>query len=64
MKDEENVITYLLHVDEIVNTIRGLSENIEYPMIVQNVLRSLHLIFDIKVSTNEEMEYIHKLTMD
>jgi hypothetical protein len=28
MKDKENVATYLLRVDEIVNTIRGLGETI------------------------------------
>ena len=26
MKDEENVASYLLHVDEIINTIKGLGE--------------------------------------
>jgi hypothetical protein len=41
MKDEENVAVYLLCVDEIVNTIRGLGENVEEPMILQKVLRSL-----------------------
>jgi uncharacterized lipoprotein YehR (DUF1307 family) len=49
MKDEENVASYLLHVDEIVNTIRGLGETVEESMIVQKVLRSLPLIFDAKV---------------
>jgi hypothetical protein len=50
MKDEENVAAYLLHVDEIVNTIRGLGEMVEESMIVQKVLRSLPLRFDAKVS--------------
>jgi hypothetical protein len=50
MKDEENVAAYLLCVDEIVNTIRGLGEKVEEPMIVQKVLRSLPLRFDAKVS--------------
>ena len=34
MKDEENVATYLLCVVEIGNTIRGLGENVEEPMII------------------------------
>jgi hypothetical protein len=51
-------------VDEIVNTIRGLGEKVEEPMIVQNVLRSLPLIFDAKVSTIEEMKDLDSLTMD
>ena len=29
MKDEENVVAYFLGEDEIVNTIRGLSEKFE-----------------------------------
>jgi hypothetical protein len=53
MKDEENVTTYLLHVDEIVNIIRGLGENVEESMIVQKVFKSLPLRFDAKVSTIE-----------
>jgi hypothetical protein len=39
MKDKENVAVYLLHVDEIFNTIRGLGETIEEMMIVHKVLR-------------------------
>ena len=31
MKDKENVAVYLLHVDEIFNTVRGLGENVEEP---------------------------------
>lgn len=34
VKDKENVTSYVLHVDEIVNTIRGLGERIEESMIV------------------------------
>jgi hypothetical protein len=56
MKDEEMVASYLLHVDEIFNTIKGLGEKVEEPMIVQKVLRSLPLIFDAKVSSIEEMK--------
>jgi hypothetical protein len=56
MKDEENVSTYLLRMDEIVNTIRGLSEKVEEQMIVQKVLRSLPLRFDAKVITIEDMK--------
>lgn len=41
MKVEKNITTYLLHVDEIVNTIRGLGEKMEDSMIVQKALRSL-----------------------
>ena len=39
MKDEENVAAYLLHVDEIVNTIKWIGETVEEPVIVQKVLK-------------------------
>jgi hypothetical protein len=64
MKDEKNVTTYLLCVAEIVNTIRGLGEKVEEPMIVQKVLRSLPLIFDAKFYSIEEMKDLDSLTMD
>jgi hypothetical protein len=64
MKEEENVVVYLLRVDEIVNTIKGLGETVTEPMIVQKVLRSLPLRFDTKVSAIEEIKYLYQLTMD
>jgi hypothetical protein len=64
MKDEKNVAAYLLHVDEIVNTIRGLSEIVAEPMIVQKVLRSLLFRFDAKFSSIKEMKDLDQLTMD
>jgi hypothetical protein len=64
MKEEENVVSYLLHVDEIVNTTRGLGEKVEEPIIIQKMLRSLPIIFDAKFSFNEEMKDLDKLTMD
>ena len=64
MKDEENVASYILYVDEIVNTIKGLGEKVEELIIVQKVLRSLPLIFNLKVSTIEEMKDLDRLTMD
>jgi hypothetical protein len=56
MKDKEKVAAYLLYVDKIANTIRGLGETIAKPMIVKKVLMSLLLIFDSKVSSIEEMK--------
>jgi hypothetical protein len=64
MKDKENVATYLLCVDEIIETIRGLGEKDEEPMILQNLLRSPPLRFDAKFSNIEEMKDLDKLTMD
>ena len=64
MQEKENVATYLLYVDEIVNTIIGLGEKVEELMIVKKVLRSLPLIFDAKFSAIEEMKDLDSLTMD
>jgi hypothetical protein len=59
IKDKENVVDYLLSVDEIVDTIRGLGETIEEPMIVQKVLTSLPLRFSSKVSSIEKMKDLY-----
>ena len=64
MKDEEHFAAYLLHVDEIFNTIRRLGEMVEESIIVQNVLRSLPLSFDAKVSSIEKVKDLDKLTID
>jgi hypothetical protein len=56
--------SYLLHVDGIVNIIKGLGEKVEELMILQKVLRSLPLIFDAKIFTIEEMKDLDSLTMD
>jgi hypothetical protein len=41
---------HLLKVDEVVNAIRGLGEEVKEPLVVQKVLRSLLLRYDVKVS--------------
>jgi hypothetical protein len=41
MKKDENIATYFLRVDEIVNAIMGLGEEIKESVNVQKVLRSL-----------------------
>jgi hypothetical protein len=63
MKDQEKIASYLLCVDEIVNIIKGLGEIAVGPMIVKKVLRSLPLIFDVKVSSIKEMKDVDQLTM-
>ena len=64
MKEEENIVEYLLRVDEIVNIIRGLGEQVNDSTIVQQVLRSLPMICDSQLSTLESQENLDKLTMD
>jgi hypothetical protein len=61
MKEYENIASYLLWVDEIVNEIIGLGE--EY-VIVQQVLRSLPMRFDPKVSALEERADLDSISMD
>ena len=51
MKEKENIVEYLLNVDEIVHTIIGLGEEVNDSTIVQKVLRSLPMRYDAKVST-------------
>ena len=34
MKDEEDIATYILRVDELVNTIRGVGEEVNHSIVV------------------------------
>jgi hypothetical protein len=64
MKEDENIASYFLRVDEIVNAIIGLGEEIKESVIVQKVLRSLPMIFDAKISTLEERVDLDSISMD
>jgi hypothetical protein len=64
MDEKEDIATYLLKVDEVFNSIRGLGEELDESLVVQKVLRSLPLRYDAKVSTIEENRYLTKMTMD
>eukprot|EP00253_Pinus_taeda_P014082 PITA_14082 len=64
MDDEEGIASYFLQVAEVVNSLKGLGENIEIRTIVQKVLRSLPNRFDSKVSAIEEIKDLDTLTMD
>ena len=64
MKEDENIVTYYLWVDEIVNAILGLGEEIKEYAIVQKVLRSLPMRFDPKISSLEEREDLESISMD
>lgn len=64
MLDEENIAALILQVDEIVNTIQGLSEEFEESIVAQKILRSLLDRFNSKVSTIEEMKDLDKLSVD
>eukprot|EP00253_Pinus_taeda_P017654 PITA_17654 len=64
MEDEEDIAAYFLRVAEVVNSLKGLGENIEESTIVQKVLRSLLDRFDSKISTIEEIKDLDTLKMD
>ena len=49
MEENEDIATYFLRIDEVVDTMRGLWENIKDINIVQKVLRSLPVRFNSKL---------------
>jgi hypothetical protein len=55
MKEDENIASYFLQVDETVNAIIGLREQIKESVIFQKVQRSLLMRFDPKISALEEI---------
>jgi hypothetical protein len=64
MKEEENIAEYLQRVDEVTNSIRALGEELKDQPIVQNILRSLPMRYDAKISTLEDRPDLDKLTVD
>ena len=64
MKEEENIVEYLLRVDEIVNVIKGLWGEIKEKGVVQKLLRTLPTRYNPKVSTVEYRDDIELLTVD
>jgi hypothetical protein len=54
MKEDEDIVTYFPRVDEIVNSIKGLGEEMKEPVIVQKVLRSLPMRYDPNILSPEE----------
>jgi hypothetical protein len=64
MKEDENIASYFLRVDEIVNAIIGLGEEIKEYVTIQKVLRSLPMRFNPKISTLEERSDINSTSMD
>ena len=64
MKEDEDITTYFLRVDEIVNAIIGLGEEIEEYVIVLKILRSLSMRFNPKISALEERSDLNSISMD
>jgi hypothetical protein len=64
MKEDENIVAYLLRVDETINEIMGLGEEIQESVIVQKVLRSLPMRFDPNIPALEERADLNSIRMD
>jgi hypothetical protein len=64
MKEDEDITTYFLRFDEIVNAIIGLGEEIKESVILQKVLTSLPMRFNPKISTLEERSDPNSISMD
>jgi hypothetical protein len=64
MEEYEDIATYFLRIDEVVNTMRGLGETVENVIIVQKVLRSLPARFYPKISSLEERTDTATLLID
>jgi hypothetical protein len=64
MKEDENMTAYFLRVNETVNAIIGLGEEIKEFVIVQKVLRSLPMIFNLNISALEERSDLNSIRMD
>jgi hypothetical protein len=64
MDEKEYIATYFLRVDEVVNVIKGLGEYLNEYLVVQKVLRSLLLKYEVKVSGIEETMALTKMKMD
>jgi hypothetical protein len=63
MDENEDIATYLLRVDEIVNAVRVLGEEFKESLVSLKVLRLLPSRYDAKVSTIEENRDLTKMTM-
>ena len=50
MNDDETLSKFLLRIEEIVNSMKGLGEKFDEAILVQKILRSLPMIFNPKVS--------------
>jgi hypothetical protein len=63
MDEDEIISKYLLHIEELVNTMKGLGEMIDESFLVQKILRSLPDRFNSKVSSIEEIANLKTLTL-
>ena len=63
MHSDENIASFFLHLDDVVNRMRNLGETISESTLVEKILRSLTAKFESKVSALEEKQDLQNLTM-
>jgi hypothetical protein len=64
MDEDETIIKYFLHIEELFNTMKGLGETITYYFLIHKILRSLPDRFNSKVSVTKEITYLKTLIVD
>eukprot|EP00253_Pinus_taeda_P023177 PITA_23177 len=63
MYNDESIVSYFLHIDEIVNCMKNLGEEIKEVTLFEKILRSLSAKFESKVSAIEEKQDLQTITM-
>jgi len=64
MKEDDNIVAYFQHVDEIANTLEGLGEPVDEKTIIQNIIRTLPRRFNPKVLVLEYSANLDKFSKE
>ena len=64
MKEDDKIVVYFQHVDEITNTLEGLGELVDENTFIQKILRTLLGRFNPKVSILEYSANLEKLNKE
>ena len=64
MNEDEDTTSYILQVDQLVNTIRGLGEEVDEAIIVRKILRTLPKRCNPKIYALEERTHLKTVTID
>jgi hypothetical protein len=64
MNEDDNITSYFLCINEVVNNIKVLGDEIKELLIVKKALTSLLMRFDSNISTLEERVDLDTMTMD
>ena len=64
MKEDNNIVAYFQHIDEITNTLEGLGKPVDEKTIIRMILRTLPGRFNPKVSVLEKTENLEKISKE